>query len=137
EGTSGSIRAPGGRRYRDQRAPGQAVPRWLEDPFRKPRSKNSKWRGLISRNLLVFKAKAQRGKGGVYEAVDLTVLPVRRAIIKQGRRHGETNWDGRDGHALVKHEARVLRKLRKAGLPVPQVLREFTKDRNRYLVLEQ
>ena len=117
--------------------PGRAVPRWLEDPFQKSRVSNSKWRGLISSELLVFKAKAQRGKGGVYEALDLSVLPVRRVIIKEGRRHGETNWDGRDGHALVEHEARVLRKLRKAGLPVPEIFREFTKDGNRYLVLEQ
>jgi Protein kinase domain len=137
DATPGFVRAPGGKRYRDKRAPGQAVPRWLEDPFQKSRAKSSKWRGLISRRLLVFKAKAQRGKGGVYEALDLSVLPVRRVIIKEGRRHGETNWDGRDGHALVKHEARVLRKLRKAGLPVPEIFREFTKNGNRYLVLEQ
>ena len=137
EDTPGFIRAPGGRLHRDKRAPGRAIPRWLEDPFQNSRPKNSKWRGLISRNLLVFKAKAQRGKGGVYEAIDLTVLPVRRVIIKEGRRHGETNWDGRDGYALVKHEARVLRKLRKAGLPVPEIFREFTKNGNRYLVLEQ
>jgi hypothetical protein len=137
EGTPGFIRAPGGKRYRDKRAPGQAVPRWLEDPLQKSRANNSKWRGLISRELLVFKAKAQRGKGGVYEAVDLSVLPVRRVIIKEGRRHGETNWDGRDGYALVRHEGRVLRKLRKAGLSVPEIFREFNKDGNRYLVLER
>ncbi len=137
DGTRGFIRAPGGRRSRDRRAPGQAVPRWLEDPFQKSHAKSSKWRGLLSRQLLVFKAKAQRGKGGVYEAVDLSVLPVRQVIIKEGRRHGETNWDGRDGYALVKHEAQVLRKLRKAGLPVPEIFREFTQEGNRYLVLEQ
>ena len=137
DGTPGFIHAPGGRRYRDKRAPGQAIPRWLEDPFQRSRAKSSKWRGLISRQLLVFKAKAQRGKGGVYEAVDLSVLPVRRVIIKEGRRHGETNWDGRDGYALVKHEALVLRKLRKADLPVPEIFQEFTQNGNRYLVLER
>jgi Lipopolysaccharide kinase (Kdo/WaaP) family len=137
EDTPGFIRAPGGKRYRDKRAPGQAVPRWLEDPFQKSRQNHSKWRGLITHQLLAFKAKAQRGKGGVYEAMDLSVLPVRRVVIKEGRRHGETNWDGRDGHALIKHEARVLRELRKAGLPVPEIFQEFTKNGNRYLVLEQ
>ena len=100
DGTPGFIHAPGGKRYRDRRAPGRAVPTWLEDPFQKARATNSKWRGLITRELLVFKGKAQRGKGGVYEAVDLSVQPVRRVIIKEGRRHGETNWDGRDGFAL-------------------------------------
>jgi hypothetical protein len=137
DGTPGFIHAPRGRRYRDKRAPGRAVPRWLKDPFQKSRAKDPKRRGLLLRDLLVFKAKAQRGKGGVYEAVDLSVLPVRRVAIKEGRRHGETNWDGRDGYALVKHEAQVLRKLRTAGLPVPEIFREFTQNGNRYLVLEQ
>ena len=113
------------------------MPRWLEDPFQKTPASNSKKHGLLLRDLLVFKAKAQRGKGGVYEAVDLSVLPVRRVIIKEGRRHGETNWDGRDGYALIRHEAQVLRRLRSAGLPVPAIFREFTKNGNRYLVLEK
>jgi hypothetical protein len=134
---SGFINGAAGRRYRDKRAPGRAVPRWLQDPFQKSSAINSKRSGLLLRDLLVFKAKAQRGKGGVYEAVDLSVLPARRVIVKEGRRHGETNWDGRDGSALVRHEAQVLRKLRTAGLPVPEIFREFTQNGNRYLVLER
>jgi hypothetical protein len=137
DGTSGFIHPPQGKRYRDKRAPKRAIPPWLEDPFQKSRARKAKMRGLFLREFHVFKAKAQRGKGGVYEAIDLSVQPVRRVIIKEGRRHGETNWDGRDGYALVKHEAEVLRKLRRAGLPVPEILREFTQNGNRYLVLEQ
>ncbi|PYJ08437.1 MAG: hypothetical protein DMF06_12715 [Verrucomicrobia bacterium] len=134
---AGFIQAPGGKRYRDKRAPGRAVPPWLSDPFRKSQPPKSKKRGLLLRGLLVFKARAQRGKGGVYEALDLSVLPVRHVIIKEGRRHGETNWDGRDGYALIRHEAHVLRKLSAAGLPVPGLLREFSTNGNRYLVLEK
>jgi class IV lanthipeptide synthase len=134
---AGFILDPKGKRYRDKRAPGRAVPRWIQDPFQKTPPKRSSWRGLITRQLLVFRAKAQRGKGGVYEALDLSVWPLRDVIIKEGRRHGETNWDGRDGYAFVEHEARVLRKLRKAGLPVPEILGEFTHNGNRYLVLEK
>jgi hypothetical protein len=137
DGTSGFIHPPKGRRYRDKRAPKRAIPPWLEDPFQKSQTPKAKMRGLFLRESLVFKARAQRGKGGVYEAIDLSVLPVRRVIIKEGRRHGETNWDGRDGYALVKHEAQVLRKLRRAGLPVPEIFREFTQNGNRYLVLER
>jgi Protein kinase domain len=137
DGTSGFIHPPRGKRYRDKRAPKRAIPRWLEDPFQKSQTHKAKMRGLFLREFLVFKAKAQRGKGGVYDAIHLSVQPVRRVIIKEGRRHGETNWDGRDGYALVRHEAQVLRKLRAAGLPVPTVLREFTQNRNRYLVLER
>lgn len=137
DGSVGFIRAPGGKLYRDKRAPGKAVPGWLDDPFKISPKKKNRWGGLITRELLAFKARAQRGKGGVYDAIDLSVLPVRRVIIKEGRRHGETNWDGRDGFALVKHEGRVLRDARKAGLPVPEILREFNHDRNRYLILER
>jgi serine/threonine protein kinase len=79
----------------------------------------------------------QRGKGGVYEALDLSVSPPRRVILKEGRRHGETDWLGIDGYARLKHEARVLRSLAKAGLPVPQIFREFSQNGNRYLVLER
>jgi serine/threonine protein kinase len=78
----------------------------------------------------------QRGKGGVYEALDLSVSPPRRVILKEGRRHGETDWLGIDGYTRLKHEARVLRSLAKAGLPVPQIFREFSQNGNRYLVLE-
>jgi len=138
DGSPGLIHPPGGRPYRDKRSPGLlAVPRWVEDPFPKSRTAKPRKHGLLLRNLLVFRAKAQRGKGGVYEALDLSDLPVRRVILKEGRRHGETNWDGRDGYALVQHEARVLRQLRTAGLPVPKILREFTHNGNRYLVLER
>jgi hypothetical protein len=139
DGKSGFIHTPEGKRYRDKRAPGFAVPPWLKDPFQKATSpqKASKWRGLLRHQLLVVKAMAQRGKGGVYEAIDLSVLPVRHVVVKEGRRHGETNWDGRDGYTLIQHEGRVLRSLGKAGLPVPAVLREFPNQGNRYLVLER
>jgi hypothetical protein len=134
---TGVIRNPDGKRYRDKRAPGAAIPRWLKDPFRKERAKLRKPDGPIGVELLVFEAKAQRGKGGVYEAVDLSVSPARIVIIKEGRRHGETDWEGRDGYARIKQEARVLRALSRAGVPVAEVSREFTQGGNRYLVLEK
>ena len=109
----------------------------LGEAFQKSPAKNSKWRGLISHNLLVLKAKAQRGKGGVYEAIDLSVSPARSVIIKEGRRNGETAWDGKDGYARIKHESRVLRMLGAAGIPVAQIFHEFSRDGNLYLVLEK
>ena len=134
---TGVIRNPDGKRYQDKRAPGAAIPRWLKDPFHKERAKLRKPDGPIGVELLVFKAKAQRGKGGVYEAVDLSVSPARIVIIKEGRRHGETDWEGRDGCARIEQEARVLRALRRADVPVAEVFREFTQGGNRYLVLEK
>lgn len=128
-----------GKSHLDRRAPGCAVPRWLDDPFNKPHSRvdHSQYGGPLAPDYLPFRAISQRGKGGVYEAVDLSVSPARRVIIKEGRRHGETTWDGEDGCERVKREGRVLRALRRAGIPVPQVFRELNRAGNHYLVLEK
>jgi serine/threonine protein kinase len=42
-----------------------------------------------------------------------------------------------DGNDLVRREAAVLRALARAGIPVPEVLREFDANGNHYLVLEK
>jgi serine/threonine protein kinase len=130
------------RPHKDRRKWGCAVPRWLDDPFKPANNGERKpnWlksRGPIGCDYIPFRAMSQRGKGGVYEAVDLTVSPARVVILKEGRRHGETAWDGQDGYDQVKHEGKVLRSLERASIPVPRVFREFTQDRNRYLVLEK
>jgi hypothetical protein len=129
----------GGKPHSDRRGPGHAVPRWLDDPFRRrwASSKQPRHGGPIGTDFLPFKVIAQRGKGGVYEAIDLSVSPARLVITKEGRRDGETAWDGEDGYARVQREGRVLRRLRAADVPVPEVIREFSQDGNRYLVLEK
>jgi serine/threonine protein kinase len=139
---SGTILDDSHKPHKDKRRPGYAVPRWLDDPFNSSKNGEAKpsWlksRGPIGCDYIVFRAISQRGKGGVYEAVDLTVSPARAVILKEGRRHGETAWDGQDGYDQVKHEGKVLRALQAAGLPVPRLLREFTQNGNRYLVLEK
>ena len=133
----GSVRDAAGKVRPDKRGPGLAVPHWVENPFQKIPPKSSAPTGPIGVQLLAYKVKMQRGKGGVYEALDLSVSPPRRVILKEGRRHGETDWFGFDGYARLKHEGRVLQSLRKAGLPVPLVFREFTQNGNRYLVMER
>ena len=45
---------------------------------------------------LEVRLHGQRGKGGVYQALDLNVNPPRLCLIKEGRKHGELTWDGRD-----------------------------------------
>jgi hypothetical protein len=135
--SGGVIRLPSGNSRPDKRGPGQAVPAWLNDPFQKPRSKSARPRGPIGLELLAYKVRTQRGKGGVYEALDLSVSPPRRVILKEGRRHGETDSHGEDGYARIKQEARVLRSLRAAGVRVPRIFREFVQEGNRYLVLER
>jgi serine/threonine protein kinase len=138
-GAGVTIRDPAGRLRRDVRDRAHAIPKWARDPFRTGTPKPARLRVAesIGIDLLPFKAVAQRGKGGVYEAVDLSISPPRLVIVKEGRRHGETDWRGYDGFARIQHEARALRLLRRRGLPVPAPLREFTERGNRYLVLEK
>ena len=58
-------------------------------------------------------------------------------MIKQGRRHGDTDWKGDDGFVRVKREGRTLRQLRVAGIPVPEPFREFRHRGDQFLVLEK
>jgi serine/threonine protein kinase len=111
----------------------------VHDPFNKPCGKVRRLRvaDSIGIDLLPFKGLARRGKGGVYETVDLSVAPPRLVIIKEGRRHGETDWLGQDGFTRIQHEAHVLRSLLRHGLPVPEPLREFSERGNRYLMLQK
>lgn len=129
---------PRGRTHRDSRRPGAAVPAWVRDPFLGVAAPTSPRRaGRIGLLYLPFKAFFQRGKGGVYEAVDLTRRPARLCIIKEGRPHGETLWDGLDARARLRHEVSVLRRLRRAGLPVPEVYDTFGQAGHFYVVLEK
>jgi hypothetical protein len=130
---------PAGKPHPDLRGAGCAVPRWMSDPFKRPQQIRSRQRttGRLWTDLLPFRVITQRGKGGVYEAVDLSVSPARLVIIKEGRRNGEVGWDGEDGYARVKREGRILRQLRAADVPVPCVRHAFSENGARYLVLEK
>ena len=131
-GSGGKIVDPAGRVRADVRDRAHAVPKWLKDPFTKGRIKSKRLRlaDSIGMELLPFKAIAQRGKGGVYQAVDLSVSPARLVLVKEGRRHGETDWLGQDGFARTEREGRVLRDLHRCGLPVLEPIREFTERGN-------
>ena len=83
-----------------------------------------------------FKSLSQRGKGGVYKAIDFTSSSPRPCIVKEGRYCGETSWDGTDGAYLVAHEEMILRSLQATGIPAPAVLASFELQRNKYLVTE-
>ena len=126
-----------GKTRKDRREPGAAVPSWVVDPF--TRENKMLWQQALplAPQYLTYRALSQRGKGGVYEALDLSISPPRRVIIKEGRRHGETGWDRLDGYDRILHETRILRRLRAAGLAIPQVHRAFSRNGNRYLALEK
>ena len=108
---SGSITDLEGNSHSDKRAPGCAVPHWLKDPFARPHARvlPKSIGGPLAPDYLAFRAISQRGKGGVYEALDLSVSPARCVIVKEGRRHGETTWAGEDGYTWAKREGSVLK----------------------------
>jgi serine/threonine protein kinase len=83
-----------------------------------------------------MKVLAQRGKGGVYEAIDFDPNNPRLCLLKEGRKNGELTWDGRDGAWRIRNEKRVLARLSACGVPVPQVHSSFEIAGNYYLVME-
>jgi hypothetical protein len=109
-------------------------PTWVVDPF--PRGVKKPKVTKLQTTFRAFGALAQRGRGGVYQAVDLSVNPPRLCVIKQGRRHGEVSFDGRDGAWRIKHEKSVLTYLRRSGISVPRVYSSFREEKTYYLVIE-
>lgn len=112
------------------------VPSWTRDPFKEHRSVPSR-KGLVERGYVVFRALSQRGKGGVYEALDLRGSLGQICIIKQGRKYGEVYWDSSDGVSRIKREAVVLKALRLAGMNVPKIYETFYQRGDYYLVMEK
>ena len=58
-------------------------------------------------------------------------------MIKEGRRHGETDWLGRDGFIRIKREAHFLRSSSAAIAAVPRVITTFCANGCYYLVMER
>ncbi len=135
---SAAIRNGKGRLIPDLRAPGFAKPKWLDDPFShlKVIKKSRPESNPLKTTILAYEAISQRGKGGVYRALDVSANPIRRCILKEGRKNGETGWDGRDGCWRVKHEGQVLSSLTASSVPVPKIYTRFKVEQNYYLVME-
>jgi hypothetical protein len=131
-----AVRGPNGELIPDRRD--QPKPDGIVDPFEHARRRRSVMgqNNLLAASYRVFGALAQRGKGGVYQAADLSSKPPRLCLIKEGRKHGELNWDGRDGRWRVRNEKRVLSELLAHGMDVPRVYSSFELEGNAYLVME-
>jgi len=113
-------------------------PPWVSDPFqnlasnRKPRRSKP----VTPSSFQVVRALVQRGKGGVYQAIDVRSNPPRLFLLKEGRRHGELDWEGRDGAWRIRNEERVLSRLSRCNIKVPKVYSRFEVAGNVYLVME-
>lgn len=115
-----------------------AKPDWVLDPFavQTRSAKTSSISSMPPAPFRVLRALVQRGKGGVYQAVDLRGRRPRLCLLKEGRKHGEVGWDGRDGAWRVRHEERVLKQLLAAGVAVPEVYSSFELNGNYYLAMK-
>lgn len=113
-------------------------PDWASDPFqsKRPAGKSQEPQARTSNSFRVVRALVQRGKGGVYQAIDVQSNPPRLCLLKEGRRRGELNWDGRDGAWRVRNEERVLARLSGLGVRVPRIYSRFEREGNFYLVME-
>lgn len=130
-----AMKDPEGNLIADRRYAESAKPEWVTDPFRKS-PEPPKAQSPLNSTYVGFAALVQRGKGGVYKAIDTSRHGPRFCIIKEGRKNGEVSWDRRDGRWRVKHETKVLKYLRGHGVPVPEVYDSFDAEQNHYLVTE-
>lgn len=133
-----ALRNPEGQLVPDVRESVIARPEWISDPFviQSPPDCAPSTKSPLTTTFRAFCALAQRGKGGVYQALDLSVQPPRLCILKEGRTGGEPDWEGRDGHWRVRNEGKVLGTLRALGIAVPRVYASFEVEGNFYLVTE-
>ena len=133
-----TLRGPDGTTVPDTRTDPSFEPYWCPSPFpvrTTPRRPAGEPSPLLTR-YLAYDSLMQRGKGGVYKALDMSETPFRVRVIKEGRRHGETDWGGRDGSELVRTEARALAELRRHGVDVPRLRDTFVDSGNTYVVLD-
>ena len=118
----------------------QAIPSWLKDPFQMPKqpeiNTDDNHENPLKTTYHIFRAISQRGKGGVYQAIDSGTNPPRLCIVKEGRRLGEIGWDGCDGFRLVKYEAEVLSAIQATKINTPNLYSTFELEQNYYLVTE-
>jgi hypothetical protein len=130
-----AIARPDGKLVPDSREPRAAVPHWLIDPFETAPSQTAlELETPLETDYTGYEALTQRGRGGIYQARDISCVPRKLCVIKEGRRHGETDWLGRDGFIRIKREAQVLRSTGIAA--VPRVIRTFRANGCYYLVME-
>jgi hypothetical protein len=111
---------------------------WVVDPFvdKRPARKKMISDSPLKTTFRAFRALSQRGKGGVYQAIDLSATPPRLCILKEGRPGGEVSWDGRDGRWRVRNEEMALGRLQSSGIAVPRIYSSFEAEGHYYLVTE-
>jgi tRNA A-37 threonylcarbamoyl transferase component Bud32 len=133
-----AIRRPDGKLVPDARKPRSAIPRWLTDPFKTAESRTALEPVTpLETDYSDYAALVQRGRGGLYVARHISSARSRRCAIKEGRRHGETDWLGRDGFDRIKREAEFLRATSSIIPAVPRIITTFHANGCFYLTMER
>ena len=114
------------------------IPHWVEDnPFKEIKPPLTKI--LEEKRIIITKVLRQRGKGGVYESLQLPSSPKEKTlevILKEGRRLGEVDEKGICGLSFIKNESKALKILEKQTF-TPRLLDEFSVENGHILVLEK
>jgi hypothetical protein len=133
DGSNAMLEGPNGAEEPDNR---EVNPTWAQPPAGLLAPKSTSL-GPLRTNYLAYGFISQRGKGGVYRALDLTTVPPRHCILKEGRRDGEIDLEGSDGFRRVSQELDILVTLQKSSeIALPQIYGSFEQSGNKYLVLE-
>lgn len=129
-----AMRDQSGKLIPDLRVTDTSQPEWISNPF--PPTPIETPDIPLTKDYKVFRALSQRGKGGVYQAVDFNRDSPRFCLLKEGRKNGEVDWDGRDGFWRIRYEKRILEILKSAGVDVPENYSSFETAKSFYLVTE-
>ena len=120
---------------RIERRPGDAVPSEVPDPFRDPYDPPPSKRQLLAGRFVVLRLLRLRGRGAVFEAIDLGWQRPRRVVVKQALRDGETDERGTDAVARLRWEHKLLCELATQQL-APAALDFVGHGDDAYLILE-
>ena len=131
--TPPSLITPSGSVTPDDRY-GSPYPAWCADVPFDPEPDSSP--PDFFQEVLCYRILSRRGRGSVCAGVDLRSGRGRPCVVKQGLRHGETDWAGIDGSDRIQREAEALAALSAVGVPVPSFDSLENIGANRYLVME-
>ena len=118
----------------EERYANEPIPEHLADPISATGQKNNE--DNILSDYPVFDVLNQRGKGGVYRAVCLDSGNLRSCIVKEGRKHGEIDWEGNDGYHYRKQEFHNIKVLKSLGIKVPGLVKFIDSQNACYIILE-
>lgn len=131
------IELDGQARLDDRRSRRGAVPEQVEDPLAphlRPEPPRAELRAFLAR-FPTIEALVQRGKGGVFKALDVSSPSYREVILLLGYPAGEVQDDGTDGTALVRRAQRFFAALEQLGLESLAPRRVDTHDHGRWAAL--